>query len=409
MALKKLLIIAFRDLGRNRRRSLFSMLAVGLGLALLIVMSGWIAGTLGDSLDNNIRLRTGHLQIQAASYEEAKMSLLWDDLLENSDQILAEVNSLNEVKAATAELWASGIINTIHEAFGLQIIGIDPTSAVHDPIRESLVKGEFPSADQRGVILIGKRLADNLGVTVGQKVYLTVGNPDGSADEGNFTVVGLYTTGVPNYDQSAVFMPLAQMQAFSGAGDRVSTIKVMLKNKDDANLVASKLSIPQTITKTWEEMNSLYLVTMQSAMGFYYLFYGIVMLVVAVIITNTMLMAVFERTREMGVLAALGMKRHQLLQLILLEALLLSLLGMLGGFILGSLGVAYLAKVGVPIGDMTSSVASGFALGSVLYGRFVPSEIFWLSSSMLVLILLACLYPASYAARLEPVKALHSL
>ena len=110
MPLSKLWILAYRDLGRNRRRSLFTLLGVALGLALLIVMNGFVAGIMEDSLQNSIRLRTGHIQIRANSYEEEKRSLQAKDLLANPAAIVAQASALSEVQAAAPVLWASAIV-----------------------------------------------------------------------------------------------------------------------------------------------------------------------------------------------------------------------------------------------------------------------------------------------------------
>lgn len=409
MALGKLWIIAFRDLGRNRRRTIFTMIAVALGLALLIVMSGFIAGVWEGSLQNNIRLNTGHVQIRAESYEIEKLSLLWGDLLENPSQLLAQVNGMSEVQAATPVLWASGVLSTIQETVGLRVTGIVPDSSIYDPIRQGIMVGKYLTPEGHGEILIGKRLAESMSIGVGQRVSLAVGNPDGKPVEGVFTVIGLFTTGVPSYDENTVFMSLSQAQAFTGTGDRASTIVIMLHNQEDADQVAAAIKSPGVSILTWKDMNMLVLQTIQTAFGFYYIMYAIVILVVAVVIANTLLMAVFERTREVGILAALGMKRRQVMLMFLFEAIILSLVGIAIGILLGSAGVAYLAKVGVFIGDATASMTEGFAMGSTMYGRFVPGDFFVLSVAMLVIIVLVSLYPAWYAARLEPVRALRAL
>jgi ABC-type antimicrobial peptide transport system permease subunit len=132
---------------------------------------------------------------------------------------------------------------------------------------------------------------------------------------------------------------------------------------------------------------------------------AIVMLVVAVIIANTLLMAVFERIREMGILAALGMKGRQIMTMFLIEAGILGLAGIAVGVVLGLAGVAYLARVGIYAGDIASTV-EGIAMSTTMYARFVPDTFAWLSLWTLVIILLASLYPAWFAARLEVAEAL---
>ncbi len=408
MALGKLWTIAYRDLGRNRRRSLLTGLAVALGLGLLIAMEGLIAGIYEDAIQNSIRLQTGHVQVRATSYETEKMSLKWKDLLPEPGALAAKIAAMSEVKAAAPVLWAGGVLNTNDDSAGLQVYGIDTESALYAPIRDAIRAGAFLAADDRSGILIGKHLADSLGIGVGRKVTLTVVDANGRPQEGVFEIRGLFSTGIPGYDQSAVFMPLSKAQAFTGAGDRASAIMILLHDQNDAAKVAAALSSADTAAVTWQDLNAVVLQTLQSSQGYYVLFNGIVMLVVAVIIANTLLMGVFERIREMGILAALGMKGRQIMVMMLLEAALLSLAGIIAGILIGLVGLAYLANVGIYFGDAVSSAGS-IAMGSTLYARLVPSSILSLSFWTLLIVLLASLYPAWFAARQEPVAALRAL
>ena len=196
MAFSKLLTIAWRDVWRNQRRSFFTLIAVALGLALLIVLNGFIAGVMEDSLQNSIRLQTGHVQIRAASYEADTVSLEWKDLLDNVDGLTARAKTLPEVSAAAPVLWATSVLNTADDSLGLRLYGIDPASALYDPIRQAMVAGEFIAADDRSGIVIGKHLADEMKVAVGDRVSLTIINADGNPDEAQFTVRGLFPTGI---------------------------------------------------------------------------------------------------------------------------------------------------------------------------------------------------------------------
>ncbi|MEJ5197549.1 MAG: FtsX-like permease family protein [Anaerolineae bacterium] len=408
MALSKLWTIAWRDLGRNRRRSLLTLIAVALGLALLMVVHGLVAGVMEDTIQNTIRLETGHLQLRAPSYEMEKASLQWKDLLENADVLAGQARALPEVKAASPVLWASAVLNTGDESSGVRIYGIDATSAVHDPVRQGMVAGEYLTPDDRNSVLIGKHLADNLGLKTGDKVGLVVIGGDGRPLEGIFAIRGIFATGVPSYDDTAVFMTLDKAQAFTNTVGRASAVIIMLYRQDDAEKVAARLRAPGVTVLTWRQLNEVFLQTMQSAMGFYIIMDLIVMLVVAVLIANTLLMAVFERIREMGILAALGMKGRHIMAMFLLEAATLGLIGIAVGIILGSLGVAYLAQNGLYIGDM-SAATSGLAVSTSMNARFDPPTFASLAFWTLVIVLLAALYPAWFAARQEPVDALRAL
>jgi ABC-type antimicrobial peptide transport system permease subunit len=143
--------------------------------------------------------------------------------------------------------------------------------------------------------------------------------------------------------------------------------------------------------------------------AFYYVIYSIVILVVAVLIANTLLMSVFERTREMGILAALGMKGRQIMLMFLFESTILALVGITVGLILGFAVVAYWSRVGISFSEDAMASVEGFAYGSKMYAEFAPDQAIILSLFMFGVVTLVSLYPAWYAARLEPVKALHTL
>ncbi len=408
MAFSMLWTIAFRDLGRHRRRSVLTAIAVALGLTLLMTAHGLTGGMMEETMQNTIRLQTGHVQVRAPSYEQGKLSLKRSDLLENAETIAARAAALPQVKAAAPVLWAGGVLNTGDESAGLQIYGIDTTSALYDPIRQAIVAGEFLAADDRDGILISKRVAESLGLGVGRRASLVIIDGDGRPVEGIFTVRGTYATGMPGYDDMTAFLALSKAQAFTNTTGRASAVTILLHRQDDADAVAAALRGVGGDILTWRELNAVFLQMMQTAMGFYILLDMIVILVVAVIIANTLLMAVFERIREMGILASLGMRGRTILLMFVLEAAILGLIGIGVGIVLGLASVAYLSQVGIPIGDM-GTVAEGLALGSVMRARFdfptFASLAFW----TLAIVLLASLYPAWFAARQEPVEALRAL
>jgi ABC-type lipoprotein release transport system permease subunit len=409
MAITRFFTIAFRNLVRNGRRTALTALAVALGLVVVMAMSGLIEGMVTTMVADSIRLNTGHLQIRDASYDVGKLSLLSRDLLPDGETLAGQAEALPGIRSAAPLLWIGGLLSTPQESTGIQIVGIDPNDTFHDPIREGIVAGEFLKHDDRGRILVGKGLADQMDITIGQRVSVAASNANGEGQEGIFTVAGLVDTGFPSIDQNRVILPLAQAQSFSGVGDRVSSIILMLQDQENAAAVATLIEGPDTQVLTWEELNSLILESVENGLVFYYVLYGIVFLAVAVLIANTLLMSVFARAREIGILSSMGMNRGQILLLFLLEGILLALLGIAVGLVLGLGVVAYLAFVGFAIPAETASLVEGFALGTRLKGGFAPGQFAILSLLLLVVVALVSLYPAWYAARLEPVEALHSL
>lgn len=396
--------MAYRNLGRNRRRSILSALALSIGLALVLFIAAFYEGEMRSSMESTLRLDSGHIQVRAADYDPDKLSVAWEYLLESPGQVAAKVGSLEQVEVATPRLIASGIVSVGEESSGVQIMGVDPGSIANEPYRQGLVQGEFPSAEDRDGILIGLPLAENLDLKVGDQLNLLVNTSDGSVDDQVFTVRGIFTTGVSTYDRGIVLLPLSKAQAFSDAEDRASYIFILLKDREQTEAVAAALRSPSVQVKTWYELNEI-LVLMEDFSNAYLMILNlIVMGVTATVIVNTLVMAVFERTREIGILTAIGMKGRQIVALFLVEASLLAFGGLAFGVLLGWGFSAYFARVGIYFGDLG---LSGFYLGDRIYTFLTIEDAINLTIASLIITLLASLYPARLASRMEPVEALH--
>ncbi|MDX1418039.1 MAG: FtsX-like permease family protein [Candidatus Promineifilaceae bacterium] len=409
MALSKFFAIAYRNLVRNGRRSALTALAVALGLTVVFTFSGMIEGMLETMLADNIRLSTGHLQIRNADYEAGKSSLLAQDLLQDGEAWAAQAETVPHVQSAAPLLWSSGLLNTGQESEGIRILGIEPDDPFHAPIREGVVAGEYINRDDRGRILVGRLLAEQMGIGVGQRVTVAASDANGIGQEGIFTVAGLIDTGFPSIDHHRIIMPMSQAQAFTDVGDRFSSLILTLDSPDNTAEVAANFQGAEIQVVTWEDLNRLLLESVESGLIFYYVLYLIVFLAVAVLIANTLLMAVFARAREIGILASLGMNRRQILLLFVLEGFLLALFGIVVGWILGLAAVTYMARVGISIPAETSSLVEGFAFGTTLKGGYAPEQFVILSLLLLIVVTLVSLYPAWFASRMEPVEALHAL
>ncbi len=399
-----LLKMAYRDLGRNRRRSFFSALALGMGLSVLLLMAGVVTWELNSSMDKSIRLQSGHLQVRAKTYDENKSSLAYEDLVENPEAVAAQVASLPPVKVATPRLYASGIAVSGDESLGVRIIGIDPASSANQPFIEGLTSGQFLTPDDSGGVLIGQALADKLDLAAGSKVNLLVNTANGDVQEQVFTIRGIYTTHTPSYDQSVVFLPLAKAQAITGTAGHASAIFILLKNTADTPAVASAIQSGQYEVVTYEQMNLLLTQFNDYSNGMLMFLYLIVLAITATVIVNTLVMAVFERTREIGILSAIGMKSGRIMTMFFAESSMLALGGIVIGLILGSVFVFLMGKYGFPVGNVG---VTGFLLGERIYAQMNLKDVITLSLTALAVTLVASLYPARLAAHLEPVDALH--
>jgi ABC-type lipoprotein release transport system permease subunit len=395
--------MAVRDLGRNPRRSFFSALALGIGLALLLLMASVVTGEMNGSADASIRLQSGNLQVRAKTYDDSKTSLAWEDLIENPDQVAAQIASLAPVQVATPRLYASGIIAVGDQSVGVRIMGIDPPSEANAPFRNGMVDGTFLSADDREGILIGQSLAKKTGLKTGDKINLLVNTSNGAVDEQPFIIRGIYSTHTPAYDNSTVFMPLAKAQAITQATGHASIIFVLLKDRAQTDAVVTALQSSSFQIKTFDQMNPL-LAQFQQFSGVYMaMLYLIVLGITATVIVNTLIMAVFERTREIGILSAIGMKSGRIMAMFFAESSMLAVGGIAIGLVLGGLLVAYFTRYGFYLGDYG---VTGMLLGERIYAELTLSNTVSLTVAAFVITLLAALYPAVLAARMEPVDAL---
>ena len=396
--------LAYRNLGRNKTRSLLSALAVGIGMSLLLLMASVLEGEMRGALDNTIRLQSGHLQIRPASYEEGKLSLKWEDLIANPDQVADQIAALPQVAVATPRLIASTIMTIGDESKSAQILGIDPDSAANQPFREGMLSGEFLQADDREGILVGNLLAEKLGLEVGERVNLLVTTSNGDVSEQLFTIRGIFTTKTPGFDEGTIFMPIAKAQTITRTENHASTIFVLLQDREQAEPLELALQSNNYQILTWREQNQ-FVVQFEDYAGVFLIFlYLIVLGITATVVTNTLVMAVFERTREIGILAAIGMKGRGIMAQFLVEAALLATGGVIGGMIIGGAMVAYFNVNGFYIGNMG---ITGVLFEERIYAYLTLNNAITLAIVTYIITLVASLYPARLAARMEPVEALH--
>ncbi len=402
----QILKMAFRDLGRNRRRSFFSALAVGGGLALLILMASVVEGEMGGALENTIKLQSGHIQIRAATYDENKTSLKWEDLVAGPDEIAAKIGTLDQVKAATPRLYATGFLSSGTQSASAKITGIDPLSSANDPYREGIISGSYLTPDDRNSVLIGRPMAEKLNLKVGDNVGLSLNTADGNVQEQAFTVKGIYTTNTYGFDSSTVFLPLAKTQAMTRTENHASTVFVILKDTTMTDTVAPALSVSSDLqVKTWQDLNTLFMeweAMAQSYIGFLYM---IILAISVSVIINTLIMSVYERTREIGILSAIGMRGGRIMTLFLAESSLLAVGGVIMGLILGVLATMWFNVNGFYVGNMG---LSGIVITDTVYAKLTMDNLINLTIMTFVATILAGLYPAVMASRMQPVEALRA-
>lgn len=403
--------LAWRNLWRNKLRTSIMLGAMVFGLMGVVAMMGFMNGLVDSMIKNAISWQTSHLQIQKKSYlvnPELK------DVIPEAETISKVLASNREVKAISERFLADGMIASARSTRGIRINGVNIDQEQNiTPLSHHIVDGEWLSEEGRNPILVSSKIAERLKLRVGSKVVLTLSDVNGEVAGAAFRVRGIFKTPSTGFDDGNVYVRKADLEKVAGLSG-THEIAILLTSNNDAEL-KQLLAFTHSIlppesqgllsVRPWQEIQPL-LSTMMSTMDVS----NQVMLVVFVLamtlgIINIMLMSVFERTREFGVLMAVGMQKHKIRLLIVFETLFLGL----SGCALGLLGSAIMLKVLSITGLSLAGMAEGlgaYGVDTLLYPRVSIAEYQMIIVAIFVASLIAALYPARQILKHRPVDAM---
>ncbi|MBI2910996.1 MAG: ABC transporter permease [Chloroflexi bacterium] len=405
--------LAWRNLWRNRRRTLLTFTAVALGLVLLTLMAGMVNATRGDVLYNVVRLQGGHVEIRAKADQERRAQTAYFDLRE-AEALVKALRALSWVRGIAPRIRTGALALTTSASRTVNVVAIDPEL---EPTVNSLVLAGSPrylDPDDRDVALVGGELAEALGLEEGDKLTLALRTAEGIGITQRFVVKAIYHSGFADYDRTHVFIPLefGQRLLFRGithvalladvperAPQRAAELAALRGLPD----VASTVSTPFDAV-SWQEANAplLEALTFRDAV---LAFFSVFLTVIAAFgILNTMLMSVFERVREIGVLMALGVKPGQVVFLFMMEGLLIGLLGGIAGLGAGYALTSFLERTGLQLGS--AAAATNIPISSTIYPYVGPGDLGGYLALVCFISLVSSVYPAWTASRQEPAQAL---
>ncbi len=408
--MSQMIKLAWRNMWRNWRRTIIALIAMVLGVILLLFFDGFIKGSDQAIFGNAVRLYGGNIQVHAIGYRDKADRLPLIPLV-NPDAIIQTVRAQPQVLAVGKRINTSGLITNRGNSAPVEITAVEPeVEAPFSLQAESISQGRYLSSADGDSMVIGQGLADLLQVSVGDNVTLLGRTQSEVMRQHVMTVVGIYDLHMPEAEKGTVFIPLADAQTLYSLRDQVTVATIYLKGVGSEDQVVSTLqaALPNAEVDSWQNLLPELRQALDAKFAFAS-FFGIVVIFIASIgILNLMLMAVFERTREMGVLSALGMKGRRVMTLFLLEGSMIGVVGAVIGCVLGFLLMSLVGNTGVDLSKMTSGLGEISALmGSRLYP--VTTLVDLLSRGVLVVIIaaIASLYPAWQASRREPAEALH--
>lgn len=402
--------LAWRNVFRNTRRSILTVAAIAVGLASLSFLWSFIEGVNDQMIENSTRYLAGHVQVHRSGYHD-NQSL--DLIIDDPQPVLSALAKQVDVLAAARRLEGMALASLGDKSRGVMILGVDPQQEIRvTTLHQTIVSGAYLRNDTAQEILLGDKTALSLGAVVGSEIVLLTQAADGSVGAAKYTVRGIFDARMDMIDGTVVIMPLKAAQQLYVAGEGITSIVAKLDDRRDAQALASKLAAALGASfeiLPWQKL----LPTVLQSVSFHeviaYILLLVLFVVVAVGVTNTILMGVMERTREFGVMMALGTRATQVTMVVFWEACFLGLLGLLLGALLGLGVTAYFGRVGINLGVYAKAMETMQGLTGIVYPKIRLARLLLLAAIVFCTALVAALYPSWKASRLDPMEAIRGL
>ena len=402
--------LAWRNLWRQPRRTWLTTGAIAFSNVLLVFLMSLQFGMYDLMIENSLQGFTGHMQVQAAGYvDDQRMRQTVPDVVELADRLRRELG----IETVAARSRAFALASSETRSYGIAVVGVDP---VYEPrvsnIPGLVSQGRFLADPAAAEIVVGAALARNLRVDVGGEVTLLGSGLDGSFAAAVVTVVGIFDSGVADIDRAFAEIPLGYFQDMfymDGAGH---IIVVNAPDLDAAPVLQQQVARlldaeGNLVVHDWNRLQPGLKQAIQADMSSSFFMYGVLTILVAFSVLNTQLMSVLERTREFGIIMALGLKPSRLGRLVLLETAIMGLMGGLLGAVIGALVTLYFTSNGFQIPGM-EEMAAQFNLPARMYPQVSAFSLLLGPGILLLFSLLAAVYPALRLQWLRPVEAMRA-
>ncbi len=403
--LEILAMLAWRNLWRNHRRTIIMISAITVGVWAMIFMTALMRGMVNDMLRGGIQTLPGHVQIHHPGFRDDPSV---NNLISATGTALDEIFSDNGFEPWARRVKVPAVISSERESRGVTLFGIDPAAEAQITfVADDIAEGRYLEDEADSGVVIGRKLADKLDTRLGKRVVLMSQDPDNEIADRGFRIVGIFDSDPDSLEETFVFAGRATIQKMLGIGDHVTEVVFLAadyQNVEPLYKRVSELAGPDVDVEPWYELDK-YLSTMLNMMdGFVLVWIVVVFLALSFGLVNTLVMAVFERIREIGLMLALGMRPANILGQIVVESLLLLVIGL-------ALGNAFAWMTVVPLKDGIdiSVVAEGMDMmgaSSMLYPDLQIHDVIMANIVVLALGFLASLSPAWRASRYQPVEAI---
>jgi ABC-type lipoprotein release transport system permease subunit len=408
----RLATMAWRNIWRNRRRTLITVFGIVFGVFMAVLFTGIGDATYGQMIDHAARLGGGHVVVQHRTYQDLPTL---EHTVADAPAVEAAAAALPGVVATTTRITGAAMLATTRNSQGTFFVGIDPARETSDTfgLLDASWEGQpLQSADQARATVLGKTLADNLGAELGSKVVYTMTDRHGEIVSGLARVVGLVETGAPSLDASLCLLPIDVVRRHLGYAEGEATwVAVFLADHREAEAVAAALgerAPAGAVALTWAQAQPDLAAFIAMKEGGARIFEVIIMVLLTAGIFNTLFVSVMERLRELGIMAAIGFSPRQLFGLVMWESTWLAIVGLVGSVVVAAGPYWWFATRGIDysalLGSSGAEVA-GVAMEPILYVRLLPESALVIATAVVLATLAAGLYPAWRAGRVDPADA----
>lgn len=401
--------IAWRNIWRHRRRTVIIMLAMGFSLALMMFYDGLMDGFNQAIYGNAIRVLGGNIQIHAAGYREKIDSNPLLPLTDDSAVVKAAL-SQPDVIAATPRIITGGLVTNPEGAFSLSIVGIDPQAeAPVSLISQHITSGSWLASSDKDSILVGRGLADAMSIQAGDRITVVGSDIHKQSRQRTMTVLGIYDLDMTSIEKQTAYISLDEAQSLYGLPGQSTEVDLTLKKLGQESAVVAALTpvLPGYEVESWDK-NYPDLKNAVDRKGAAMNVFGVIIIMISGIgILNLLLMAVYERTREIGLLGAMGLKPRQIAALFILEGAMIGVVGAAAGIVIGLALNGSLGVVGMDYSQFSSLSDYMALVNTRIYPTLGLNNLFARALTVIVISTLAAWIPANEASRREPAEALH--
>jgi ABC-type lipoprotein release transport system permease subunit len=405
-----LLKLAWLNIWRNKRRTIITATSVFFAVLLAIVFRSLTDGVYDNMIHNVVSYSSGYLQIHHKGYWEEQSI---DNTFKEDKQLYKELLNNPNVTHFNPRLQTFALAAYADKTKGVLILGIDPVKekAVNN-LHEKIIDGQYIETINDNAVVLGEGLASQLKLKVNDTLVLLGQGYHASSAAAKFRVQGLIKLGAIELNNSVVYMPLQQSQYMHGAENRLTSVSVMLDKTTD--LERLKKSLQESIdpnkyeVMSWKEMMPEMDQFIEADSTGHYIIIGVLYFVISFGLFGTLLMMIFERKHELGILIAIGMKKHLLAFVLLLESIMISLIGCFTGVMAGFLVIKWFTAYPIHFTGELKEVYEDYGIESIIY--FSSHEKIFIVQTLVVLLLsiLLAFYPGYKVMKLKPVEAINS-